>query len=415
MTDSFRFFELPNGIRAVSLPSGSGVAHLAVYVNAGSRDESAAEHGIAHLIEHTAFKGTRNRKAYHILSRLDDVGGDLNAFTTKEHTCLHASFLEEHTERAMELFSDILLNATFPDKEIEKEKLVIMDEINSFKDSPSEAIFDDFEELIFTGHPMARNILGTPDSIKKLNRTSILRFISKHFSAPNTAIAFIGNLPSERFSGLVKKYFSGMKNNVCLRSREPFSGYKPQCLSLEKDTYQTHIITGNLAYPTGHPKKLTLQLLNNILGGPASSSRLNMALRERNASAYHVESNYQPYSDTGYLSVYMGITSAETEKVLNILWKELDKLRNQPLGTLQLHRARLQVAGQVALWHESKLNEMLWMGRKHLYGQIPEPVESTIRAVGKITASDLMEAAQEIFVKEHFSTLVYLAKPEEDE
>ena len=412
--DTFQFFDLPNGVRSIMLPFTSEVAHLAVYINTGSRDEQEHEHGIAHLIEHTAFKGTTHRKAYHILSRIDDVGGDLNAFTTKEHICFHASFLTRYTDRAMELLADILLHSTFPEKEIEKEKLVIRDEINSFMDSPAESIFDDFEEMIYDGHPIARNILGDPSTIGNLSRDHILQFAGRNFKPRGITIAFIGNLTPKRFNGLVSKYFSEMNGSGPLPERLPFTGYRPRELCIEKDTYQTHLITGNLAYPESHPKKLTLQLLNNILGGPASSSRLNMALRERNASTYHVESNYQAYTDTGYLIVYMGITNGETGKAIDTLWKELDKLRNQPLGSLQLHKAHLQVAGQIALGHESKLSGMLWMGRRYLHEEAPETVAEIIREVEKTDSSALMETANEIFVRDRFSTLIYPAKPESD-
>lgn len=413
--ETFHFFDLPNGVRSIMQPFDSEVGHLAVYINTGSRDEQDDEHGIAHLIEHTAFKGTTHRKAYHILSRIDDVGGDLNAFTTKEHICFHASFLTRYTDRAMELLSDIMLHSTFPVKEIEKEKLVIRDEINAFMDSPAESIFDDFEELIYEGHPIARNILGNPATLDQLSRDHILRFTGRNFTPGGVTIAFVGNIAPKRFNGLVTRYFSEMNGAGPTRKRLPFTAYTPRDLSIQKETYQTHLITGNLAFPENHPKKLTLQLLNNILGGPASSSRLNMALRERNASTYHVESNYQAYTDTGYLIVYMGITNGETEKALSTLWKELDKLRNQPLGSLQLHKAHLQVAGQIALGHESKLNEMLWMGRRYLHEESPEPVSEIIRAVEKIDATALMETAREIFDRDRFSTLIYPAKPDPDE
>jgi predicted Zn-dependent peptidase len=415
MTLPFEFFNFAGGLRMVYAPSSSQVAHLAVYINAGSRDETEKEHGIAHFIEHTAFKGTTKRKAYHILSRLDDVGGDMNAFTTKEHTCIHASFISEHTNRAIELFSDIILNAVFPEKELEKEKSVVLDEISAYKDSPSESIFDDYEELIYAGHPIGRNILGTPESLEDFNRKTIIRFIHRNYTASEMVIAYIGNIPSKTVVRSVERHFQGMTDRKLHRIRKSFTGYKASNLALEKDTHQTHISTGTIAWPMGHPRKLSLQLLNNILGGPASNSRLFMALRERNGCAYHVESNYQPYSDTGYISVYMGINPSGYERAMEIMWKELNRLKNEPLGQLQLHRARHQVAGQIALSHESKLNEMLWMGRRYLYHQYPETIEQTLAAIEKISAADLLEVANEIFVPEAFSTLTYLGRPVEDD
>lgn len=411
----YLFHELSNGIRVVYSPSHSGVAHLGVYINAGSRDETADEHGIAHFIEHMAFKGTRKRRAYHILCRLDDVGGDLNAFTTKEHTCLHASFLSPYSERAIELFSDILLNATFPDREIEKEKSVILDEINAYKDSPAESIFDDFEELIYQNHPIGRNILGSPDSLPNLSKPALLRFIKRNYSAINTVIAFVGSLPFPLLIRHLEKYFGLMAGNTRERVRKPFSGYQPTALVLEKDTHQTHAMMGTMAFPIGHQGKLGLQLLNNLLGGPGSNSRLNLSLRERTGYTYHVESNYQAYSDTGYFSIYMGTTSSDPGKTMDAAMKELAKLRKDCLGTLQLHKAKRQVAGQIALELESGVNEMLWMGRRWLYHQAPEPLIHTITAIELLTAGELRDIANEIFVPDRFSSLVYKSKPYDNE
>ncbi|MFO7723069.1 MAG: pitrilysin family protein [Bacteroidales bacterium] len=411
---AYQFHELPNGIRIIYSPSHSRVAHLGVYINAGSRDEGPEEHGIAHFIEHMAFKGTTRRKSFHILNRLDTVGGDLNAFTTKEHTCLYASFLSEYTARAIELFSDIILNSTFPQKELSREKSIILDEINSYKDSPSESIFDDFEELIYPNHPIGRNILGAPESLELITRSQIMRFIYRNYSASETAIAYIGALPFKRVVLLLEKFFCGMNSNHLNRQRISVEGYNPVTLTVDKETHQTHVMLGTVAYPFTDPRKRTFQLINNMLGGPGSNSRLNLALRERRGYTYHVESNYQSYSDTGHFTIYMGTTSSDPKSTIKLAFKELDLLRKATLGTLQLHRAKKQLAGQIALAYESKVNEMLSIGRKHLYHLETAPIEQIIAGVEAITASEILEVANEILVPEKFSILIYQSQ-EDDE
>jgi predicted Zn-dependent peptidase len=411
---TYQFHELPNGIRVIFSPSPSRVAHLGVYINAGSRDELPDEHGIAHFIEHMAFKGTTHRKAYHILTRLDSVGGDLNAFTTKEHTCLYASFLSEYTTRAIELFSDIILHSTFPQKELSREKTIILDEINSYKDSPSESIFDDFEEMIYPNHPFGKNILGTPESLELITRPKILRFISRNYSAGETVIAYIGSIAFPKLVALLERFFSTMNGNNLTRERRSVGEYSPSKLTVNKDTHQTHVMLGTTAYPFTDPRKRPFQLINNMLGGPGSNSRLNLALRERRGYTYHVESNYQSYSDTGHFTIYMGTTAANPDATIHLALKELNNLRRAPLGTLQLHHAKKQLAGQIALAYESKVNEMLSIGRKHLYHLDTSPVEEIIAAVESITAAEILETANEILNPEQFSILIYQAQEEDD-
>lgn len=403
----YRYHQLQNGIRIIYKYSNSSVSHIGVFINTGSRDELENEQGMAHFIEHMAFKGTTKRKAFHILNRLDNVGGDLNAFTTKEHTCLYASMLTEYTARAIELFSDIILRSTFPEKEMDKEKTIILDEINSYLDTPSESIFDDFEEQLFFPHPIARNILGTPDSIKKIRKSGVMRFINRNFTSSQTVISFIGKTPFNKFVSLSEQYFAEMEAKNIQRERFAFNGYKPKKKVLTKETHQTHVLTGTIAYSLDHPKKTGMYLLNNLLGGPGSNSRLNMALRERKGFTYHVESNYQPFSDTGYFNIYMGTTLPNPDATVEIAYKELKKLTASKLGTLQLHRAKKQLAGQIALGYESKQNEMLSIGKKLLNNIKVDPLETTIKKIDNITAEDIIDVANEILRPSQFSCLIY--------
>ncbi|HRZ78056.1 MAG TPA: pitrilysin family protein, partial [Bacteroidales bacterium] len=288
---------LSNGIRLVHVTTTSLVAHAGVFLNTGSRDEQPLENGLAHFIEHVLFKGTRRRKAFQVLSRLENVGGDLNAFTTKEDTCIYASFLPEHYDRTLELFADILYDSTFPERELKKEKEVILDEINGYLDTPFEQIFDEFEEQLFNGHPLGRNILGTPEHLRAFGREEVLAFIQRNYRNAGTVIASAGPIPPRRFFHRAQRWFESRGTAGGERPRQPVNGYTPTQRSVERPGYQTHCILGCRAYPVDHPGHFPLLLLNNILGGPGMNSRLNLSLRERHGLTYHVESGYHPYSD----------------------------------------------------------------------------------------------------------------------
>ena len=298
---SYQFATLKNGIRLVHREVDTNVSHCGLMVNTGSRDELLSENGVAHFIEHMIFKGTRKRKAYHVLSRIENFGGDLNAFTTKEETCIYASFLSPYYDQTLELFADVAFNSTFPRKEIEKEKDVIIDEINSYNDSPGELIFDDFEELLFGTHPLGRNILGSLESVGNLRRNDIFRFIKRNYSTQEMVIASVGNVRFDKLLAVVKKYFESEITATGKAGRKTFTNYIAIQKEESKASYLTHALRGNLAYPRNHPQRLTLALVTNLLGGPALNSRLNLSIREKYGYAYTVEALYQPYSDSGML------------------------------------------------------------------------------------------------------------------
>jgi predicted Zn-dependent peptidase len=295
---------LPNGIRLVHYAISNPVAHCGIFIHAGSRDESDAEHGIAHFIEHTIFKGTKKRNVFQVLNRLENVGADLNAYTGKEETCIYASFLCDFYERTLELFQDIFFNSTFPEKELEREKQVVMDEIRSYQDTPDEQIFDDFEELMFAGHPLGKNILGSPRSVKKLERVNILNFIYRNYRFDEVVIASVGKIDFKKLIRLVTKYFNDHPGRGNSHPRITFHDYKPFVVSRKKKTMQVHCLVGCPAFAYGHDQRIPLALLNNMLGGPLMNSRLSLALRERNGMTYHNESNYTAYSDSGVINIY---------------------------------------------------------------------------------------------------------------
>lgn len=403
----FSTYTLRNGIRIIHRNTDSPVAHLGVMINAGSRDEEGDEHGMAHFIEHSVFKGTKKRKAYHILNRIEGVGGELNAYTTKEETVLYSTFLNEYYERSAELIGDILLNSVYPDKELEKEKEVIYEEINSYKDSPSELIFDEFDELIFDGHPIARNILGTRENIQSFHRNDVLDFIDKNYHTDQIVISSVGNIRFKELVRILDKYFGQAPEKSRKSRRSEFGNYNPHTLEVDKDTFQSHCVMGNIAYDIEHPKRIVLVLLNNILGGQAMNSRLNMALREKRGMAYNVESSYTPFTDTGLFSVYFGTDKENLLRARDLVQKEFDLLRNNPLGAIQLSKAKKQLIGQIAISTESHEDLMLAIGKSYLLYNKVDPLRIVFSKIEAISAQELQDVANEILDPSMISTLTY--------
>ncbi len=403
----YQYHEFPNGIRLIHRQQRGGVSHLGVIVNAGSRDERPDQQGLAHFIEHLVFKGTAKRSNYQVLSRLENVGADLNAFTTKEDTSLYASIQSKYYQRAAELLSDIIFHSTFPDKEIEKEKAVIMDEISSYKDNPAEWIHDEFDALVYKNHPMGRNILGTKEKLKRYTRDNVLGFRDATYIPSRMVISSVANIPFSKAVAVAGKYFSQAASDNSPLVREPVEAYTPENTSRKYSRHQAHAVIGNLACSARDERRFTMALLNNILGGPAMNSRLNLALRERNGIAYNLESNYQPFSDTGLFSIYCGTDDALMPRAIELIHKELLKFRTVSLTRIGLNTAQRQLKGQLAISLESYQNEMLAMGKNVLvYGKM-DSVEETYRKIDNITAGNLLEMANEIFDPSRLSTLIF--------
>jgi predicted Zn-dependent peptidase len=403
----FLTYTLPNGIRLIHKFADSPVGHFGILINTGSRDEAQDEHGLAHFIEHSVFKGTKKRKAFHILSRIEDVGGELNAYTTKEETTLYSTFLAEFYERTAELISDILFNSTYPEKELNREKEVVLEEINSYKDSPSELIFDEFEELIYDGHPIARNILGNPVNLISFNRESILRFISNYYHTDQMVISSVGKIDFGALIKLTEKYFGQAAPSHRKNGRKNFDNYIPGIRVVEKDTFQSHCMLGNIAYDVMHKKRIPMVLLNNIIGGQAMNSRLNMALRERKGMAYNIESGYTAYTDTGLFNVYFGTDRENLEKAISLVLKEFKLLREKKLGVLQLSKAQKQLMGQIAISTENREDLMLTIGKSYLLFNKVDTVQTIFKKIEAITTMDLLEVANEVLDESQMSRLVY--------
>jgi predicted Zn-dependent peptidase len=398
---------LPNGIRLVHRFIPNVVAHFGIFIAAGTRNEKEKEHGIAHFIEHTIFKGTEKRTVYHILNRLENVGADLNAYTSKEETCFYATFLNEYYDRTLELFQDILFHSVFPLKELEKEKQVVMDEIKSYQDTPAEQIFDDFEDLVFDGHPLGKNILGTAKNLKSIKRQDILEFIKNNYQLNEMVLVSVGNIQFPKLVRLIMKYFNSAPERGKSPVHVPFTGYIPKQKTLKKKTNQVHCIVGSIAYAYSDERRIPLALLNNMLGGPILNSRLSLALRERNGLTYHNESNYTSYSDSGIVSIYFGTDPALYSKALEIVHKELKKLRVKKLSKIQLHTIQKQLIGQLAIAQESNLGQMLAIGKSYLLQNRFDPIETLISRIRSTTSDELLDIANEIFDPGKLSMLTF--------
>ena len=407
MTTKQRIFTLENGLQCAFQAQRSSVAHVVVAIRAGARDELDHQQGLAHFLEHNLFKGTSKRKAYHILSRLDDVGGELNAYTTKEETIIHASFLKTDFRRALELLYDVLANSTFPEKELEKEKEVIKDEISSYKDAPGESIFDDFEDHIFRGDPLGRNILGTPESVDGLSRTDILEFQSRTYTADRIKLAVVGPFGSERVERTVAELFAGFQF-ADSNWENTFKGEgQPDRVVDNLAQFQDHYMVGwRTCGIHGHDRR-SLSLLNNILGGPAMNSRLGLNIREKHGIAYNIESYLNLYSDVGMMGIYLGCDPQQTEKAAALVAKEVAKLRETKLGTLQMSKAKKQFLGQMAMSEDNGLNSAVGAARALLHFGRVNDFETVASKIQAITAEQLQDVANAYLVPDRAFELIY--------
>ena len=405
---NYQTYTLSNGLRLIYKYDNTSVAYCGMVLNTGSRDEATDEYGMAHFIEHMLFKGTLKRKSGHIINRLEHVGGELNAYTSKEETVVFATVLKEYFERAMELVSDIVLHSTFPQKEIDKEVVIIIDEIQSYNDSPSELIYDDFEEILFANHPIGHNILGRALLLEQYKTSDAVRFVTDKYRADEMVFFALGNLDFKQMIRWAEKYLQSetIESNT-LKQRHAPTEYTPQRIDVQKNTHQVHFIIGNRAYDLYHPKRLGMYLLNNILGGPGMNSLLNLSLREKHGLVYNVESSFQPFTDTGMWSVYFGCDAENAARCEQLVRTELQKLREIPISENALKKYKLQLAGQMAIASEQKENMALSLGKSYLrYGKI-DTIEMVKKRIDAISSHELQEIAKEIFKEDQLSVLTY--------
>lgn len=398
---------LPNGLRLVHLPSDSPVAYCGFAVNAGTRDERPEEYGLAHFVEHMLFKGTGRRKAWHILNRMENVGGELNAYTTKEETFVYSVFLEEHFRRALDLQADLLFDSRFPEHEIEKETDVILDEINSYEDSPSELIFDDFENQLFAGHALGHNILGNEETLERFDSETGRSFMQRFYTPGNMVLFSMGRIDFDKIVGWTEKLLSHIPARKAETTRKAPESITPTRLLREKDTHQAHVILGQRAFSLHNPKRIPLFLLNNMLGGPGMNSRLNVALRERHGLVYNVESNITSYTDTGVASIYFGTDPQKRDKAIRLVIRELENCLDKPFSEKILAQAKKQLIGQIGVSGDNRENLFLGLGKSFLHYNRYDSQEEVVRQILEIQAEDVYSVAHEVFDPERLFRLIY--------
>lgn len=398
--------------------SSSPVSYCALSIKCGTRDEEGWHSGIAHFTEHTIFKGTAHKSASKINSYLDRLGGELNAFTTKEEIVFHATVLKEDLKKAASLLMELATCPTFPQNEVCTEKSVVIDEINSYKDSPSEDIYDKFEEMLFEGHPLGRPILGTAASVKKITPEELSKFRKEKFQSGKMAFTIVANVDERKLEALAnslsEQYFPetvvASDSNVTEASITEFRrSLPPFDLSINKHNHQANCVIGNTG-PSLYKKqeRLATVLLCNILGGPASNSILNSVLREKNGWVYGVECTYTQYADTGIVTICIGCDKDNLDKCVDATMKEILKLQSSPLSARKLREAKKQLLGQLAISSDNGETQCLSMGKSLMSWRMVTPDDQVRRSIEGITAEEVQRMAVEIFDKEKLCKLIYL-------
>ncbi|WP_234735645.1 M16 family metallopeptidase [Tellurirhabdus bombi] len=411
--EEYELYTLPNGIRIVhkQVPH-TQIAHCGIMLDIGSRDEQPHQQGLAHFWEHMAFKGTKKRKSYHIINRLETVGGELNAYTTKEKVCFHASLLGIHFEKAIELLSDIAFHSVFPEKQIEKERSVILEEMAMYYDSPEDALQDDFDEVVFRQHPLGGNILGTPETVRSFTRDQLQHFISDNIDTERIIFSSVSNWPFSKVKRIAEKYLRDIPPHHSARRRTAPGLYEPQRVSVERQITQAQCAIGRPSYGLTDARRLPFFMLVNLLGGPGMNSRLNMNLREKYGLVYSIEASYTPFLDTGFLGIYFGTDQKHLDRSHTQIMRELKILREKPLTALQLHNTKEQLMGQLAMSEEGNQSFMLMMAKSLLDTGKVDSLEEIFGEIRSVTASQLQELANDMFDENQLSYLTFLPEKE---
>ena len=416
MKMNYNTHTLANGLRIIHLPSAQPVVYCGYAVGAGTRDEELGrEEGMAHFCEHITFKGTERRSSMQILGHLESVGGDLNAFTNKEETVYHAAVLKENIDRAVDLLTDIVFHSTYPQTEIDKEVEVIVDEIESYNDSPAELVYDLFENAVFGGHPLGHNILGTAEKLRRYTTADALRFTRRYYRPDNSVFFAYGDVDFRKLVRLLERANAADAAGesvaaVSLPPQQsaaaPLPPYVAQHIEHHMDTHLAHVMVGTRAYDVHDERRIALYLLNNILGGPGMTARLNVSLRERNALVYTVESMAQSYSDTGLWAVYFGCDPKNVKRCLRLIRRELDKVMQRPLSDAQLRAAKRQIRGQIGIACDSRESFALDFAKSFLHYGWKKDVTALCERIDALTAADLQRVAQDLFAEERLTMLV---------
>lgn len=406
----YNIHALSNGLRIIHLPSASPVVYCGYGICAGTRNEDAGEEGLAHFCEHVTFKGTVRRTSMQILNRLESVGGDLNAFTNKEDTVYHCAILKEHFARAADLLTDIVFHSTYPQAEIDKEKEVICDEIESYNDSPAELIFDEFENAIFEGHPLGHNILGTAERLRGYTTDHALRFTGRYYRPENAVFFVYGDVDFKKVVRTLEAATSGLSASAvpCAPpAASPLPAYIPRRLETGRGTHQAHVMTGCRTFGVDDSRRMPLYLLNNLLGGPAMSARFNLVLRERNALVYGADSSMVNYSDTGVWCVYFGCDAGDIDRCLRLVRHELDLVMQKPLSDARLARAKRQIKGQIGVACDNRESFALGFAKSFLHSGRARDIGKLFRDIDMVTPDRIQSVAQQLFGEDNLTTLIF--------
>ncbi|MBR3682189.1 MAG: insulinase family protein [Tidjanibacter sp.] len=405
--EKFFVHTLGNGIRCIlkRVPT-SAVCYCSMTIGAGSRDEEQGEYGIAHLLEHTLFKGTRKRKAWQVNCRLENLGGEINAFTTKEETVVHATVLRRDFEKAVELIDDIIFHSTFPAAEVAKEKEVVYDEIGIYKDTPDERIYDEFEEFLFEGSELGHPILGTRTTVRRHTSPKLASFVERNYTTDRMVFAVCGPISEGCFVMVVERWLGAEKPTVRTSKRTRPMEVEQFNKEVGRGMHQVRSVMGTRAFALDNPKRVPLILLTNLLGGPTAASRLNVALRERNALTYCTEALYTPLSDTGMFTIFFSCEKDKLEQCRAVVRTELQRLVEEPLTPRQLAVAKRQLIGQFAISAENGEAYMLGVGKSYLAFGTVDSLDEIYARVEDITAEEIRAVAEEVFA--NLSSLTYL-------
>jgi predicted Zn-dependent peptidase len=410
-----QLIQLPNGLRVVIQHQSSPISHACLLIHTGSRDEPLGQYGLAHFIEHLLFKQTERRNTHQILNRLESVGADLNAYTTKEYTCIHASFLTPYLERALDLFEDLCFHSLFPAAELVKEKGVILDEMASYLDSPEDAVLDDFEDLVFGGHALGHNILGVETDLASMERSHITQFIQKHYVPSQIVIGISGQYTLAKVTKLIEKLFGSLEAKELVVERTPPSSITVSEIELTKPINQVHQVLGSRAPSLHESDKTATMLLSNYLGGMGMSSRLNLLVREKHGIAYTIESSYIPFTDTGLFYIYFGTDTEKAEKAMKLVERELKRLKEQPLSPVQLAQAQRKFKGQIALGEENRMGLLIALCKNvQDYGRILA-LDEVFQEIDRVSAGQIMDLANRLFDRSNRFGLTFLPDPHSQE
>ena len=434
------------GMRVIHLPSSSQVVYLGIAVGAGTRHEQPGEEGLAHFCEHLTFKGTSRRSAVQIINALEGVGGELNAFTNKEDTVYYAAIARQHVVRAVDVLCDIVFHSEYPQHEVEKECEVVCDEIESYEDSPAELIYDEIENLLFAGHPLGHNILGTASQLRRYTSDDARRFTRCHYR-PDRCVFFVSG--DVDFGKLIMKLKKTLPQPLPVREGSSYNLPSGECCDNQsgilssgehtdyksiysppsqggvgggplaggvgggslfirhRGTHQAHVMLGARAYAAVDSRRWGLYLLNNLLGGPGMNSRLSLSLRERRGLVYTVESTTVSYSDAGMWCVYFGCDPDDVKRCLRLVRGELDRLIRRPLTERQLRQAKQQIEGQLTIASDNREQFALDFAKNFLHHGTERDLNDIMRHIWQLTAADLQQVATEIFAPDRITTLIY--------